>query len=237
MNRMLKAGFVALAMAAAVPAFAQEEEIANEGPVGWSPVAIGLATPVQVPWGLNTWDVFGLDVNVFYSDTPLMYGLNVGGLGALNRNDLIGLQVGGLMNVSCEDVYALRATLGVNFFGQSVYGADIAGLVGFGDKLWGLEIAGLGTAQHDVCGLAIGGLANVTDHESYGCTIAGLTNLARISYGLQLSCLFNMTEELHGCQLGLVNYTKACPSGFQIGLVNIIRENVWPVLPIVNASF
>ena len=62
MNRTIKIGFAALALAAVAPAFAQNETNA-EGPVGYTPVAIGLATPVQLPWGLNRWDVYGLDLN------------------------------------------------------------------------------------------------------------------------------------------------------------------------------
>ena len=31
---------------------------------GWSVIAFGLATPVQLPWGIEKWDIFGLDLNV-----------------------------------------------------------------------------------------------------------------------------------------------------------------------------
>ncbi len=41
-------GLAALALAAVTPAFAQEVE-EEEGPIGFTPVAIGLATPVQLP--------------------------------------------------------------------------------------------------------------------------------------------------------------------------------------------
>ena len=238
MNRIMKVGVAALAIAAMVPAFANEEEVEDQRDevVGWTPVALGLATPVQVPWGLNRWDVFGLDLNVFYADAPKMYGIDIGGLATTTRNDLIGLDVSGLLNLACQDVYGLRATLGVNFHGQGVYGMD-AGLLSFGDKLCGLGVHFLGSAQHNMCGCQIGGLACVSSVESYGASIAGICNLARTAYGLQLALLYNMTEDLHGAQIGLVNYTRLCPGGFQIGLINIIRENCWPVLPIVNASF
>ena len=41
---------------------------------GWSALAIGLATPVQLPWGIEKWDIFGLDLNLGYSDSMKMYG-------------------------------------------------------------------------------------------------------------------------------------------------------------------
>ena len=209
MNRIIKVGIAALAMAAVVPSFAQDVEIEEEeGPIGWPPVCIGLATPVQLPWGLDRWDVFGLDLNVFYAAAPKMYGLDIGGL----------------------------ATLGLNFGCQSVYGMD-AGLIAFRDKFYGFDAEFLGSAQREMCGLQIGGLANVSAVESYGVSIAGITNLAKTSYGLQLSAIFNMTDELHGAQIALVNYADECVSGFQIGLVNIIMSNKIKVLPIVNGYF
>jgi len=238
MNRTLKFGIAALAIASVVPAFAQdaEDEEENVGSYGWTPVAIGLATPVQLPWGLNRWDVFGLDLNIFYSDAPKMYGLDIGGLAELTRSTAAGLLVGGLANIAFDDVYGLRGTLGLNYCEGGVYGADL-GLVGFRDSLHGFDAEFLGSYQRNVCGLQISGLANVATVESYGVNIAGLSNIAKTAYGLQLSFLFNMTEELHGCQIALVNYTADCPSGFQIGLVNIILQNKIKFLPIVNGYF
>ncbi|MCR5414004.1 MAG: hypothetical protein K6F50_04670 [Kiritimatiellae bacterium] len=236
MNRTIKIGIAALALAATAPAFAQGNE--DEGPVGWTPVAIGLATPVQLPWGLNRWDVYGLDLNLFYSDAPKMYGLDVGGLAALTRTKMYGLQVGGLANVALEGpVRGARVTLGLNYAKDDVRGFE-AGLVGFRDSFHGLDVNFLASFQRAECGCQISGLANVATEESYGLNVAGLTNLSSgKAYGLQLACIFNYTEELHGAQIGLVNYTTHCPSGFQIGLVNIIMQNQIKVLPFVNGYF
>ena len=236
MNRTIKIGIVALALAAISPVFAQETEAEFEGPVGWTPIALGLATPVQLPWGLDRWDVFGLDLNIFYSDAPKMYGIDIGGLAAVTRDEMAGLQVSGLFNLGCKDVYGIRATLGLNMCARTVYGMD-AGLIGYRDQLKGLDIHFLGAASREVCGLQISGLANVTAVESYGCTIAGIANVAQTAYGLQLALIYNMTDELHGCQIALVNYADYCPNGFQIGLVNIIMSNKVKVLPIVNGYF
>ena len=236
MNRTFKFALAALALAAIAPANAQQSETSSSEPVGWTPVALGLATPVQLPWGLNRWDVYGLDVNLFYSDAPDVIGLDVGGLATVVRKEMKGLQVGGLFNFNGEDVYGLRATLGLNLARRSVYGME-AGLLAFSDNVYGLSVHFLGAAQHNVSGLQVSGLANVTETQSYGCTIAGACNLARISYGLQLALIYNMTDELHGAQIGLVNFADYCPNGFQIGLVNIIMSNKVKVLPFVNGYF
>lgn len=236
MKHTFKIGVTALALAAATPLFAQDDETLSEGPVGWTPVALGLATPVQLPWGIDRWDVFGLDFNLFYSDAPKMYGLDLGGFATTCRDDNMGLTASALFNLACKDVYGLRTTLGLNMCAGTVRGVE-AGMLAFRDTMKGVDVHFLGAAQKNVSGLAVSGLANVTAVESYGCTLAGFTNLAKTSYGLQLAALFNMTDELHGCQVALVNYADYCPNGFQIGLVNIIRTNRIPVLPIVNAYF
>lgn len=236
MNRTFKFALAALALAALAPANAQQSETNPSEPVGWTPVAIGLATPVQLPWGLNRWDVYGIDVNLFYSDAPNVAGIDVGGLATVVRQEMMGIQVGGLFNFNGENAYGLRATLGLNLARRSVYGMN-AGLISFSDDICGFDVHFLGAAQHNITGLQVSGLANVTETQSYGCTIAGITNLARISYGLQLALIYNMTDELHGAQIGLVNYADYCPNGFQIGLVNIIMSNKVKVLPFVNGYF
>ena len=238
MNKILKIGVASLAISAVCPAFAQEEieEEVESSVVGFTPIAVGIATPVQLPWGINRWDVFGLDFNLFYSDAPKMYGLDFGGLATLTRDDTIGLVAGGLANVSFADIYGLRATCGLNYTEKSVWGAEV-GLIGFRENLVGFDANILGSFQQQVCGVQISGLANVAKVKSHGCNVAGIANLAEEAHGLQLAVVFNMTKELNGAQVGLINYTEDCPAGFQIGLVNIILQNKIKFLPFVNGYF
>lgn len=237
MNKMLKIGIAALAISTVCPSFAQDvEEETDSSVIGFTPVAIGLATPVQLPWGLNRWDVFGIDFNLFYSDAPKMYGIDFGGLATLTRDTTVGLVVGGLGNFSFSDIYGLRVTCGLNYTEKSVWGADI-GLLGVRDMLTGLDVNLLGSFQQQNCGLQVSGLANFAKVKSHGVNIAGIANIADKAYGLQLALVFNMTKELHGAQIGLINYTEDCPSGFQIGIVNLILQNRIKFLPIVNGYF
>lgn len=238
MKKPMKLGFAALALAAALPAFAADVEVEEEGAVGWTPIAFGIASPVQLPWGLARWDVFGLDLNVLYSDAPKMYGLGIGGLAMTTRDDLAGWQIAGLCNWNSKDVYGIRTTLGANVSFGEVYGWD-TGLFAYREAaMWGVDIEFLGTWQAaDFWGVQIAGLVNYCSAQTYGANIALGCNISKIAYGLELGCLFNFTDELHGCQIGLVNYARECPWGFQIGLVNIILDNSIKVLPIVNAYF
>ncbi len=236
MNRMLKIGVAAIALTAVVPAFAEENETPAGGPVGWTPIALGLATPVQLPWGLDRWDVYGIDLNLIYADAPRMYGIGVGGLVMRTRDELMGLQVSGLWNHGASDVYGLRASLGLNSCAKTVYGVDL-GMVEVCDKVCGFNANLLGSGTRNLCGVQASGLLNLTQIESCGVTIAGLSNIAKTASGLQVAIFYNMTDELHGCQVGFVNYADYCPNGFQIGLVNIILSNRIKVLPFVNGYF
>ena len=76
MNKFTKTIIAALVFAVAVPSIAVAEE-EEEGPIGWTPFAISLASPVQLPWGIGNWDIFGIDLGLFYNDVWHMYGLDV----------------------------------------------------------------------------------------------------------------------------------------------------------------
>ena len=236
MNRTLKSGIVAGALAALVSV--QQVRAADTSEIesyGWTPIAIGIATPVTLPWGFD-WDVFGLDVNLFYSDCNTMYGIEVGGLGSVARKNMGGIQVAAACNFVNGDAYALQASifnLDNGLFAG--IGADVAAMrrttvgltadiigAGSSGNFYGWQIAGIGSAMKE---------------DMWGFQSALGFNLARRAHGLQAALIYNQTEDLHGAQIGLINYAAECQGGFQIGLVNIIRTNRWPVLPIVNAYF
>lgn len=243
MNRIVKVGFAALAFAVAAPVFAGEAEATTpeveveEGvAIGWTPFAIGLISPVQLPWGSATWDVYGLDLGLLYMDTAKVYGLGVNGIASRNRDDVIGLYVSGLCNYSEKDVYGIRTTLGINICKGEGYGLEAAGF-SYRKDFKGVDCNFLGAMQDNVSGVQLGGLANVSRVQSFGLTGAIGVNIATTAYGCQAAGIFNMTEELHGAQIGVVNFAEQCPWGFQIGLVNIIMDNTIKVLPIVNGYF
>ena len=71
---------------------------------GWSVIALGLATPVQLPWGIEKWDIFGLDLNLGYSDSMKMYGWEFAFGANTARKCFIGLQTAVGIQV---DVHAL----------------------------------------------------------------------------------------------------------------------------------
>ena len=240
MKKSVKFGIVALALAAVVPSFAENADVETESEyeaIGWTPIAVSLCSPVQIPWGSHTWDVFGLNLGILWSDTPKMYGLGLGTLAMANRDDVMGLETTAFCNWATKDVYGMRATLGANITFGTTYGVDMGAFAYRPGDMWGWDTEFLGSYTKNFWGLQIAGLINLTTEQSYGCSIAIGGNMAKRAYGCQIGGIFNFTDELHGAQIGIVNFAKECPWGFQVGIVNIIMENVIPVLPIVNASF
>ena len=246
MKKSVKFGIAALAIAAFTPVFAEnadveidsEAEVESEyEAIGWTPIAISLCSPVQIPWGSHTWDVFGLNLGILWSDMPKMYGLGLGSVAMATRDDMVGLGLSAFCNWSTKDVCGMRTTLGANIAFGTIYGMDVGAFAYRPGDMWGWDTELLGTYGARFWGLQIAGLVNFSSEQSYGCSLAVGGNLAKTAYGCQLAGVFNYADELHDCQVGIVNFAKECPWGFQIGLVNIIMENVIPVLPIVNASF
>ena len=236
MNKCIKIGLVAAAMSAVVPAFAEAEVVEEEeGAVGWTPFALSIASPVQLPWGSHEWDVFGINLGIIWSDEAKVYGLGVTGIAAAERDDLKGVKVTALCNWNSADVYGVRATLGCNYCGGTEYGWDV-GLFAVREAMWGLDLEFVGSYQEEFHGVQFAGIANVSKGMSYGAGIAIGCNWADKMYGLD-AAIFNYTQELHGFQLGIVNYADDCQWGMQIGLVNIIMSNSWPVFPIINFYF
>ena len=233
MNKFTKIVAAAAVLALAVPSFAAEEE--EEGPVGWTPFALSLASPVQLPWGIGNWDVFGIDLGLFYNDVWHMYGLDLA-LATTVRGDTRGLVLSGVFNYASRDIYAIRVTLGANISAGALYGMDLGGF-GYHNEIYGIDIEFIGTMQKKITGFDASLIFNLTETESCGCNIVGGVNMAKTAYGCQIAGVFNYTEELHGCQIGLVNFARECPWGFQIGLANIIMDNKIKILPIVNGYF
>ena len=203
---------------------------------GWTAVAIGLATPVQFPWGIEKWDVFGLDLNLGYSDAMEMCGCEFA-LGANTaRKTFAGLQTALAFNYSNEDAYGLAVSL-YNMNNQEFYGLSVDA-IGVSRNMYGLEANLIGAMTDRVMGgMQVSGIANVVGEDAYGVQVALGANFVRRAHGLQLALVYNQTDLLWGCQIGLVNMAFACEHGFQIGLVNVIMDNQLPFLPFVNGYF
>ncbi|MBR1871026.1 MAG: hypothetical protein IJ802_04295 [Kiritimatiellae bacterium] len=233
MKKQIKWTLAAIAAASvSFASFAQEETANNGESVGYTALALGLATPVQLPWGFN-WDVFGLDFNVFYADANKAYGADLAFGATQTRGDVRGLDLAGLFNLNRADVYGAKIAL-LNWTEGNTYGlgVDVVGISTDFDGI-ALDVLG-GWTKRNFNGLAVSGLGNFAGKDLWGWQAALGANYADTVHGVQASLVFNMTHSLKGAQIGLVNFAQECPGGFQIGLVNFIMDNVVPVFPILN---
>jgi len=75
MKKFIKVGSMALAIAMSVPAFANEAEVEDEGAIGWTPIAIGIAAKTDIDLPLMVATVVGGayfgDNLSFISDTTI----------------------------------------------------------------------------------------------------------------------------------------------------------------------
>ena len=181
---------------------------------------------MQLPWGIEKWDIFGIDLNLGYSDSMKMYGWEFAFGANTARKCFIGLQTAVGFNYSNEDSYGLVFSL-FNMNNQEFYGLSVDA-VGYNRNVYGMEVNVLGSmTEQTMGGFQVSGRAQV----------AIGANFARRVHGLQLALIYNQTDLLWGCQIGIVNMAFACDHGFQIGLVNVIMDNQLPFLPIVNGYF
>ena len=238
----VKKSLLACALAACVaqPILAQEEVKEYAGApdaksYGYTVLAVGLATPATLPWGFD-WDVFGLDVNLLYSDCNKMYGIEVGGLANVARLDMYGLQAALGFNLANRTAVGGMVSC-FNMANRTTYGLSVD-LIGMNREFLGLSVDGLMMmSDESFYGLGVAGLASAVREDMWGWQVAVGATFARRLHGFQTAIILNMTDELRGAQLGLVNYAATASAGFQVGLVNLIMDNQVPFLPIFNCYF
>ena len=238
----MKSGLFALALAAFAvqPVLAQEAEKEYAGApdaksYGYTVLAVGLATPATLPWGFD-WDIFGLDVNLLYSDCNKMYGIEVGGLANVARLDMYGIQAAAAFNLANRDAVGIMASC-FNMCNRTAYGLSVD-VLGMNREFEGLSVDGLmSMTDASFYGLDVAGLANAVREDMWGWQIAIGATFARRVHGLQTSVVLNMTDELRGAQVGVVNYAATASAGFQVGIVNLIMDNQVPFIPIFNCYF
>ena len=244
MKTMLKKGLVVCAVAAlAIQGFATEAETEAEWPAGapdpksygYTALMLGIATPFSLPWDFD-WDVFGLGVNLGYTDVNRMYGIELA-LGANTaRNTMVGLQTSGIFNYANRNAYGAQVAL-VNVCNRETLGFS-ADAVGINRQFYGFSADVLGSiTDRNFYGLDVAGLGSAVREDMWGWQISIGGTFARRVHGLQTAVICNVTDELRGAQIGIINYAATCSAGFQIGLVNMIMDNQVPFLPIFNCYF
>ena len=171
-----------------------------------------------IPYIGTNWKVTGsitnrFSLNLLAGYTGGLKGVEVGGLLNITRNNISGVQIGGLGNI----------------VGGQGKGWQIGGLFNFDlGKFDGVQAGGLFNYVPDtISGVQVGGLANIITGKIIGVQFSGLANIVTSNCdGWQVSGLLNLTiKDVRHVQItGLVNYGNNM-DGFQLaGLVNIARR-------------
>lgn len=240
----MKKSIATLAIGLAVGLGLSNVSKADERTWRWSPIGIGLAAPIQLPYMSS--DIYGLRISGFYGANHDVYGLDCGvsgycsgefrGLqvGAFDwtEGNVYGVQFGAVANVVGGRSYAAQFGL-VNVVWDDAFGAQF-GVLNYDTDFTGIQLGVLNWNLNASYGLEIA-LANANQDEYAGCALGALVNYADTFRGLELG-LINTAYDMTGAQVGLVN---ACDRmhGVQIGLLNMICESKLPLMVIMNASF
>lgn len=241
MNKSIKVTLIALAVALGFNSASQADDRAWS----WSPLGIGLAAPLQLPFmesdvyglrfggflGYNN-DVYGIDAGIAELCSDSFAGLQVAAL-SWTEGDAYGVQCSAFGNVVCGNAYGLQAGL-VNTVWDDAYGVQL-GLVNYTVSYFGVQLAGVINWNNTPSkGLQIS-LINGNQDEFSGASIGALVNYGERYTGCQIGFV-NATYDMTGFQLGVFN---ACDHmhGVQIGLANLICESRLPLMVLMNAWF
>ena len=179
--------------------------------------------------------VYGFRLGFYCAANAKMYGLSVSTLGnglfgqgsAFSDGDIAGIQVAGLFNDAASAKYGAWQIAGLwNELRNESTAVQIAGFanVSSGNSLTGAQFAGVFNQVKDLRGLQIAGVVNLADDVS-GVQIAGLANVVDHDMsGLQIGAINNVQGTLSGIQIGVINYAKWA-GGVQIGAINVVGSD------------
>lgn len=244
MKKLMAAALIGLAAFAAV---AEDERV--ERSWRWSPLGVGIAAPIQLPF--TDTDIYGLRFGGFFGWNRDVYGIDFGVVG---KNDgefagvqanafnwsakgVSGIQFGALANVDHGNFHGVQLGTFNLVFAEPACGIQLGGVLNYNVSFSGVQAGLLNWETTNFAGWQIGGLANLVKEDGQGFSVGGFNCMNRF-VGLELGAV-NLAEEITGVQIGLFNGADKL-SGVQIGLLNLVCVeplfNV-PVMPFVNASF
>lgn len=176
----------------------------------FSPIGVSILPPLQFP--PSDFSITGARLSLLYGRQRDVYGLDVGVLGNIVEQDLVGISVSGLFNINhgMTNIWFIQAAGVTNWSTQklNVYGVQVA------------AFANIVEAESAVNGLQLS-LANLAPHTTIRGFQVGVYNVARAVYGFQIGVV-NVVDNLHGIQLGLLNFN---------------HTGLFVVSPVINIGF
>jgi len=237
---MKKFSMVAVAAVMAAVTFSSK---ADERSWSWSPLGIGIAAPIQLPFMSS--DVYGIRLGGLIGYNRNVYGLDAGLL-EVAEGDFAGIQGSGF-SWTVESAYGIQAAFLANVVGDKTVAiqaafanvtlGEAAGLqaavVNYSPVFSGLQFGAVNYVESEQFGLSAAAF-NFLRGESCGLEIAGV-NFGGKVVGAQLGFI-NVADEVTGVQIGGINATEKM-HGLQLGFINLICRSALPVMVVANATF
>ena len=194
--------------------------------------------------GLSSHGMFSSQVinkaslNLLGGYTAGVDGVEVGGLFNITKEDVKHVQVAGLTNLVGGSVKGFQAGGVINSVLDSVEGFQAAGIVNYvRESAGGWQTAGiLNHVRKNLKGVQVGGIGNIAKNIE-GLQIAGITNIAKHEMrGIQIGGIFNYAKKMDGMQIGLINFADSS-SGVSVGLINWVGKGYHKISLSTNDIF
>ncbi|MEM7296969.1 MAG: hypothetical protein AAF391_01750 [Bacteroidota bacterium] len=164
-------------------------------------------------------------INILAGYSYGVSGFEMGGLYNITREEVRGAQLGGFGNTVGGEVRGLQMAGFINTTKDYVNGVQMAGFLNIAsDSVNGFEAAGFTNITKEMRGLQMAGFNNHTKKTS-GLQIAGFINTSREMDGMQLAGFINTSRRVNGVQLSVINLADSVGSGIQLGIINITKKN------------
>ncbi len=148
----------------------------------------------------------------------------LGGVYNISREEVRGVQIGGFGNTVGGEVHGLQMGGFINTTKDYVKGAQIAGFINVAsDSVNGFQMGGFTNLTKEMKGVQIAGFNNHTSSTA-GFQLSGFINTTKEMDGFQLAGFINTAKEVRGLQLSVVNLADTVVTGTPFGLVNIVKK-------------
>ncbi|MFK8037730.1 MAG: hypothetical protein AB8B74_05530 [Crocinitomicaceae bacterium] len=135
-------------------------------------------------------------------------GLQAAGIINLVGGTFKGIQAAGISNVVKKDFYGLQTSTISNIVRQSFHGIQAAAIINtVRENFWGLQASVIGNSVNGkLTGIQIAGLINTVEKNMSGIQISGFSSMAKSGfYGLQFSGLINHASKTsYGMQISAI---------------------------------
>ena len=147
-------------------------------------------------------------------------GLHVGLFSATAKEQMYGVQIGGVTNAA-----------------GSVRGVQIAGITNIAHEANGLQVASLTNAcTSPMRGILLSGITNIAMGVKRGVQFSGVANVCASSMRGVQAAMYNYSDTLSGSQFGFINVCDHHPRGVQVGIINISKDTVAHKIGLVNVN-